>query len=142
MSLLDFDDGKPGLPVHRVYFHPDFVNWTARLIRHNPLALPAIQAEIDGHFSTAAAHPTQQLLTVSWIPGEDWTGTVWQPIYLSNLPRYGSWTVSAHAYAHDTAAKFLGLLFMDGAINRHDRWGSGHYLKDGIPIKGRTYFRI
>jgi hypothetical protein len=142
MSLLDFDDGKPGIPVTRVYFYSDFVNWRGRLIRFNPLALPAIQAEIDSHFTAASGHPAKQLLTMSWIPGEDWTGTVYQDIYLSNLPRFGRWTPSAHAYAHDTAAKLLGLLFMDNAITRPDRWGSGHYLKDGIPIRGRTYFRI
>ena len=145
MSLRDFDNGKPGLLIQQVYFFPQFVVWRRRLIQFNPLALPAIEATIDGHFNTANAHPTQRLLTTSWIPGANWTGSVWQDIYLSNLPRFGSLTPSVHAQAHDTAAKFFGLLFMAGAIRHPDVWGSGHYHvpgKHGRPIKGRTYFRI
>ncbi len=136
--LLDFDGGKPGLPVHQPYFIGDYHRWRRWLTMYNPLAFPAIWAEVDGHFSAAAQHPTKQLVTMSWIPGENWNGTPYQDIYDALLPVYGH-----HDWAHEASAKFLGLIFMEVAIARQDTWGSGHYEHPiGVPIAGRTYFRL
>ena len=128
--LRDFDGGKPGLPVTQVYFAQQYAVWQSRLNRYQPLAFPSIWHEIDGHFSTAALHPSKQLLTMTWIPGPDWTGTVYDPIYY------------ALAMSHDASAKFLGLIFMDVAIHRDEWWGSGHYELRGEAITGRTYFLL
>ena len=67
--------------------------------------------------------------TSSWIPGNDWTGTVYQPIY--------------HACGNDkvTSGLFFGLILFELLMNRKDAvWGFGRYEKDGVPIRGMTYF--
>lgn len=69
------------------------------------------------------------IATSSWIPGSDWTGTVYEPIY--------------HACRDDVTAAgmFFGLILFKLLMERTDYvWGFGHYQKDGIPIKGMTYF--
>lgn len=128
--LRDFDGRKPGSLVTQVYFAPQYAFWKQRLDKYDPLAFGAIWQEVNGHFSTAALHPTKQLLTMTWIPGSDWTGTVYEPIYY------------ALAMSSEAAAKFLGLVFMDVAIHREEEWGSGHYELGGEPITGRTYFLL
>jgi len=68
--------------------------------------------------------------TSSWIPGNDWTGTVFEPIYLAcgkNIVASGL---------------FFGLILFDLMIERKDAWGFGKYEKDGVPIKGTTYFLL
>lgn len=68
--------------------------------------------------------------TSSWIPGNDWTGSVFEPLY--------------HACNQNIEASglFFGLLLYDLMMNRPDVWGFGRYEKDGIPIKGMTYFKL
>ena len=68
--------------------------------------------------------------TSSWIPGSNWSGTVYAPIY------------QAANQDEELAAKYFGLILWVVVIEHHDTWSSGHYEKDGIPIKGRTYFRV
>jgi hypothetical protein len=68
--------------------------------------------------------------TSSWIPGNDWTGTVFEPIYIAcskNIVNSGL---------------FFGLILFDLMIKRNDAWGFGKYEKDGVPIKGITYFLL
>jgi hypothetical protein len=68
--------------------------------------------------------------TSSWIPGADWTGTVFQPIY------------EACGEDENAAALFFGLLVWQVVMDREDCWSFGRYEKEGIPIRGMTYFRI
>lgn len=67
--------------------------------------------------------------TSSWIPGSDWTGTVYEPIY--------------HACGDnkETSGMFFGLILFNLLMERDDAvWGFGRYEKDGVPIRGTTYF--
>jgi hypothetical protein len=65
-----------------------------------------------------------------WMPGHDWTGTVFEPIY--------------HACGRrvDTAALLFGLIVFKVFMYREDYWGCGRYEKDGKPIHSMTYFRL
>lgn len=71
-----------------------------------------------------------EVLTSSWIPGSDWTGTPFEPIY------------SACRFDVNAAAQFYGLILWDVMMRRDDCWSCDHYEKDGVPIKGLTYFKI
>ena len=67
--------------------------------------------------------------TSSWIPGNNWTGTVYEPIY--------------HACGDNKEASglFFGLILFNLLMKRQDAvWGFGHYEKNGVPIRGTTYF--
>ncbi|MDD2211699.1 MAG: hypothetical protein PHV56_01785 [Clostridia bacterium] len=68
--------------------------------------------------------------TSSWMPGNDWTGTVFEPIY--------------HACDDNVeiSGMFFGLILFKIMIEHFDVWGFGRYEKDGVPIKGMTYFKL
>lgn len=67
--------------------------------------------------------------TAGWIPGHDWTGTVYEPIYEAcgrNVSRSGM---------------FFGLIVFNLLMNREDKvWGFGRFEKDGKQIASMTYF--
>ena len=65
--------------------------------------------------------------TSSWIPGNDWTGTVFQPLYYASNKNI------------EASGLFFGLLLFDLMIQRIDVWGFGRYEKDGIPISCLLY---
>ena len=91
----------------------------------NQLKIAEIEAifdELDSCVSEA------NVRTSSWIPGHNWTGTVYQPIY----DACQDW---------ETAAKFFGLILWEVMMKRDKAWCFGRYEKDGIQIKGMTYFR-
>jgi hypothetical protein len=90
----------------------------------DPDAYDVIHDDLDKRFSG------KEVDTSSWIPGSDWTGTPFDPIW--------------HACRHNdvTAALFFGLIVWQVVMDREDCWSFGKYEKDGIPIKGTTYFRI
>lgn len=67
--------------------------------------------------------------TSSWIPGNNWAGTVYEPIY--------------HACGDNKEASglFFGLILFNLLMKRQDAvWGFGRYEKNGVPIRGTTYF--
>jgi hypothetical protein len=81
--------------------------------------------ELMSHFNE------NEVNTSSWIPGNDWTGTVYEPIY--------------HACRDNVEASglFFGLILFKMLMESPDGvWGFGRYEKDGIPIKGMTYFVV
>lgn len=67
--------------------------------------------------------------TAGWLPGHDWTGTVYEPIYEAcerNVVQSGM---------------FFGLIVFDLLMNREDKtWGFGRFEKDGKQIASMTYF--
>jgi hypothetical protein len=104
----------------------DFRRWRARLTDEQFGAIAAaFEEKID------AQAPGQQILTSSWIPGNDWTGTPYDPIY---------------QIACDQNTEESGLcfgLFLWVVLSRRpwpEVWGFGRYDKGGIPIRGLTYF--
>ena len=67
--------------------------------------------------------------TAGWLPGHDWTGTVFEPIY------------DACGKNVTQAGMFFGLIVFDLLMNREDRvWGFGRFEKDGKQIASMTYF--
>jgi len=69
--------------------------------------------------------------TSSWIPGNDWTGTVYEPLY------------RACGNNKDASGLFFGLILFDLLMRSKDAvWGFGRYEKDGVPIRGITYFLL
>jgi hypothetical protein len=72
-----------------------------------------------------------EIVTSSWIPGADWTGTVFEPIYEKACRR-----------DFDAAARFFGLLVWEAVLRHPDVWSFGRYEKEGVPIEGLTYFKF
>lgn len=71
-----------------------------------------------------------EIHTAGWMPGTNWTDTVFQPIYDGCGENY------------QVSAMFFGLIVFKVFMDRDDYWGFGKYEKDGIPIHSITYFRL
>ena len=69
--------------------------------------------------------------TSSWIPGSDWDGTVFQPIL-----------EVACLNDADAAGRFLGLILWQVLLDHDLVWAFDRFEKDGVPIRGMTYFRL
>jgi len=69
--------------------------------------------------------------TSSWMPGKNWAGTVFGPIYSK-----------ACNSDYEQAAKFFGLLVWESFLHHSDYWAFGRYELNGIPIQGLTYFKV
>jgi hypothetical protein len=97
--------------------------WVGRLTRAE---VEAIEAELNRMVEGDEIH------TSSWMPGSDWSGTVFHPIY-----------ESACQQNEQAAGMCFGLMLWKVLMDRReDVWGFGHYEKAGVPIEGMTYFRI
>jgi hypothetical protein len=72
-----------------------------------------------------------EIATAGWLPGSDWTGTPFEPIY-----------AKAARGDFEQSALFFGQLVWYTIMNRPERWGSGRYDLDGKAISSRTYFRV
>jgi len=106
--------------------HPvEYHHWRHALDQVDPDAYRRIHDDLNERFDG------REVDTSSWIPGSDWTGTAFQPIY------------QACGLNDESAALFFGLLVWQVVMDRReDCWSFGRYEKDGIPIRGMTYFRI
>lgn len=64
------------------------------------------------------------------MPGHNWMGTVFQPLY--------------HACRQNEiqAALFFGLIVYKGFMDRTDKWACGKFELNGKAIKSLTYFRV
>ena len=82
---------------------------------------------IDGLIDEAGA----EIATAGWLPGSDWTGTPFEPIY-----------TKAAREDFGRSAMFFGQLVWYAVMDRPERWGSGKYQVDGRDIGSRTYFRL
>ena len=117
--LISLNSNKP---VTRIPHRKQFDAWRSRLSR---VEFDAICEELGRRVQEGEVH------TSSWIPGGDWTGTVYQPIYDKACKR-------------DPVAAGLcfGLILWHVMMQRPDKWSYGRYEKNGIPIEGLTYFRF
>jgi hypothetical protein len=88
----------------------------------------AIDAELTRLIENSIAEGSN-IVTSSWIPGRRWQNTVYMPIY-----------EKAARGNEELAAKIFGLILYELIINRPESWYCGRFEKDGIPIKGITYF--
>jgi len=108
--------------IDHIPYAKDYQQWKSKLTPDEYQSIEdAINDLIDG----------DEIHTSSWMPGSDWTGTAFMPIYDKACKR-------------DTTAAglFFGLIVYKVVMERPDKWSFGRYEKDGIPIKGMTYFRI
>lgn len=71
-----------------------------------------------------------EIHTSSWMPGNDWTGTVYEPIY-----------TKACNCDENLSGMCFGLFVWYVFKERPDEWYHGKFENNGIPIGGMTYFR-
>lgn len=100
----------------------DFDRWRKKL---SDVEYQAIVDELNGRIDGT------EIQTSSWIPGSDWYGTVFQPIY-----------ENACDYSAQSSALFFGLIVWKVFMDRPEWWSFGRYEKDGRQISGMTYFQI
>lgn len=108
--------------ITRIPHEAEFRIWRSRLTDQQ---YEAIVEELNSRIQG------KEVETSSWIPGADWTGTVFEPIYYQ-----------ACAQDFDASRKFFGIIVWKVFMDHPERWSFGRYDVDGIPIKGMTYFRI
>lgn len=83
-------------------------------------ARQALNSKIEG----------DEIHTAGWMPGADWRGTPFQPIF-----------EKAARKNFELAAKLFGLLVWDVFMNRDDQRFTGKFELNGKDIGSRTYFR-
>lgn len=102
--------------------------YAAEYKRYMSALTPQEIAEIKGHLNSMIEGT--EIQTAGWMPGRDWTGTVFEPIYFK-----------AANQSYEGAAKCFGLMVWNVFMERQEDWTSGRFEKDGEPIASRTYFR-
>jgi len=115
--MLETLDGKE-------YKKPPRAETFAKLDLLNPIELQAAKAALNMKIEGSEVH------TAGWMPGADWTGTVFQPIY----------DKAAHK-DFNLAAKIFGLLVFQVFIERPETWYFLRAEKDGETLQSLTYFR-
>jgi hypothetical protein len=123
--LHDFDKG--GKVVTKPPFEAKLRFWLQVLAKRvHPLAIDTVKQAFRAELHDG-------IVTTSWVPGADWWATPYQCLY--DALQDEIW-----------AAQFFGLIACECVLERcaetGEDWGYGHYEKDGVPIKGRTYFRL
>jgi len=104
--LIDIDTGKV---IGQVPFQRDFGTLRGRLTAAEFEAMVGrINELIDASRS--------EIATAGWLPGSDWTGTPFQPIY-----------EKAARSDFQRAALFFGQLVWYTIMKRPERWASGRY---------------
>lgn len=116
--LLSVDSGKC---ITTIPHKKDYDFWMKNLNNNDYKKISdELNSKIDG----------SDINTSSWIPGSNWIGTVFEPIYYACNQNINQ------------AGMFFGLILFDIMIQRPEMWGFGKYEKDGVPIKGTTYFLL
>lgn len=115
--LYSIDTGKY---VTRIPHQDDFEKWMKNLSEDDYRKIvEALNTKID----------QKDINTAGWLPGHDWTGTVFEPIY------------DACGQNITQAGMFFGLIVFELLMSREDKvWGFGRYEKDGKQIASMTYF--
>ena len=108
--------------IHEIPHEKDYRRWRGKL---NNAEFEAIRAVLRSKIGGAEIH------TSSWIPGNDWSDTVYDPIYSK-----------ACDMSHAESAKCFGLFLWTFLQEHPDTWAFGRYEKNGIPINGLTYFKL
>ena len=122
MALYSIDGQGRVKEVTYIPHEADFNQWRSRLSAEQ---IDAIHAELRGMIDGNEVH------TAGWMPGNDWTDTVWQPIFTDACQRN-----------RELSGLCFGLFVWEVFRDHPDAWSFGRYEKDGIPIESLTYFRI
>lgn len=106
--------------INQVPHKKDFNKWMKNLSTSDYQAIvDALNKKID----------ESNIVTAGWLPGHDWTGTVYEPIY------------EACSKNQIQSGMFFGLIVFDLLMKRKDKtWGFGRFEKDGKQIASMTYF--
>ena len=109
-------------PINEVPYEREYRYLMSRMLPAETAAIKErLNEMIDG----------TEIQTAGWMPGKDWTGTPFQPIYKK-----------AARCNQEVAARCFGLMVWEVFMERPERWCSGRFEKDGEPIGSRTYFRV
>lgn len=113
---------ESGSYINNIPHRVDYDRWRSRISdEHYQAIFDELNSRISG----------SEIETSSWIPGSDWTGTVFQPIY-----------DEACGFDEVAAAQFFGLILWHVVLQHEEVWSFGRYQMGEIPIEGLTYFRI
>ncbi|MDE3015450.1 MAG: hypothetical protein KGI29_00800 [Pseudomonadota bacterium] len=117
--LVDFYTDKK---ITSVPYQRDYDCWMSRLTEDEKQTIrQTLNSLIDG----------DEIHTAGWMPGRDWTGTPFQPIYEKATKRNIG-----------LAAKCFGLVVWEVFMKRSEKWRTGRFEKNGEPIGSLTYFRV
>jgi hypothetical protein len=116
--LVDMMSGKP---ITKMPYAAHYRRYMAAM---SPEEIAAIKARLNGMIDGT------DIKTAGWMPGSDWTGTVFEPVYFK-----------AANQSYSESAKCFGLMVWEVFMERPERWTSGRFEKDGEPIGSRTYFQ-
>ena len=119
--LIDIHTEKT---IDRIPYRSDFDTLRSRL---TDVEFDAMVDRIDELIDESGG----EIATAGWLPGSDWTGTVFAPIY-----------TKAARHDFDQSAKFFGQLVWYTIMQRSETWASGKYQVEGVDIGSRTYFRV
>jgi hypothetical protein len=118
--LYSIDDTKK--PITAIPHDNDYRRWRAKLTNSE---YAAIEAELERRLAGG------EILTSSWVAGNDWRGTPFDPIYSKACDMDPS-----------QAGLFFGLIVWVFMQNHPGDWSFGRYEKNGVEIRGLTYFQI
>lgn len=109
-----------GLKVTRLPHANDFARWRKNISDADyEKVVDAINQQIDAN----------DINTAGWMPGSDWTGTPYEPLYY------------ACKQNEKQSGLFFGLIVFKTLMERSDYvWGFGSFEKDGVAIRSMTYF--
>ena len=91
--------------------------------------LELIIKELNHKIDEVADSPNE-IITSGWIPGNDWSGSIWEPIYIAAEKDFSR------------AGMIFGALVFETMMNRKEDWSLGKYQVNGHDIGSTTYFRI
>ena len=122
------EDAITGRAIETVPYAKDFERRRARLSEDD------FDAVVDALTKQLDSVPVGKSTSVSWIPGSDWTGTVFMPIYTHACGRN-----------FEAAALFLGSLMKWVVIHHPSNWRSVKQPKakgDPEGIETTLYWRV
>lgn len=116
--IVSIDTGKE---KKNIPYSQDYKNWRKHL---SDIDYNQIKDELNRMIDSNEVH------TAGWMPGSNWIGTVFEPIY--------------HACGKNQtqAALFFGLIVYKVFMERPDTWACGRFQLNGKDIKSLTYFRV
>jgi hypothetical protein len=116
--LVDLMSGKA---ITEVPYGREYRDFTSQLSEDE---IKAIRDRLNEMIDDDEIH------TAGWMPGSDWTGTVFEPIYSK-----------AARSSYEASARCFGLMVWETFMLHPERWVSRRFEKDGEEIGCRTYFR-
>jgi len=109
----------------RVTHHPHPDDIQAIRAKAGPVRYQAMMVALDGQVHGRG------VATASWMPPkQDWQNTVFAPL------------VEIAGKDTDYSGKLFGCLVWQHFLDRPERWGFGRGAKNGVPIRGMTYFQV